>query len=153
MEVWRVSTWILAAIFLMAMCFFVVSIRLGLPSFPRLGLPSIPPLKRQNSAAESTDSTPVPAPVVMPTEETCMLCLEPIARGAQCRELRCGCVVHVECLLDWWKESVETRPKREVKSGILQLDCRKCRKTVSVPSYLPGVIHVVTRGEIQEAYL
>ena len=153
MEVWELPAWISAAIVFMALCSFVVSMRLGLPSFPPLGLPSIAPLKRQTSVAESTDSTPVPAPVVMPTEETCMLCLEPIPRGAQCRELRCGCVVHVECLLDWWKESVETRPRREVKSGILQLDCRKCRKTVSVPSYLPGVIHVVTRGEIQEAYL
>lgn len=72
---------------------------------------------------------------------------------AQCRELRCGCVIHVECLLDWWKQSVETRPRREVESGILQLDCRKCKKTVSVPSYVPGIVNVVTKGEIQKAQL
>ena len=114
----------------------------------------IRPLERQSSSADSTatDSIPVGATVVMPKEETCMRCSEPIA-GAQCRELRCGCLLHVKCLLDWWKESVETRPRREAKSGILQLDCQKCRKTVSVPSYLPGAIHVVTRGDILQAYL
>ena len=150
MEVWDVATWILTALFLMLFCSFVLSmVCFGPPSM----LP-IRPLERQSSSADSaaTDSIPVGATVVMPKEETCMRCLEPIA-GAQCRELRCGCLLHVECLLDWWKESVETRPRREVKSGILQLDCQKCRKTVSVPSYLPGAINVVTRGEIQEAYL
>lgn len=148
MELWELTAWILMVLFMILFCSFVISICFFL--FPYAGKPLSPVPSKQSS--DSTAPTQVPATVVMPIEETCMRCLEPIA-GAQCRELRCSCLVHVECLLDWWKESVETRPRREVKSGTLQLDCQKCRKTVSVPSYLPGAINVVTRGEILQAYL
>ncbi len=136
MELWQLAPWLIIALSSMFFCSFGVRV-----CFSRYAGPTL--------HSDSTESTQVAVTVVMPIEETCMLCLEPIA-GAQCRELRCSCLVHVECLLDWWKESVETRPRREIESGILQLDCRKCRKTVSVPSYLPGAI-LVTRGKIQQA--
>ena len=145
MEFWEVTTWIFMILFFMLFCSFVVSWYFWWCTEQ--------PVERQSSSAERQSSSAEPATVVMPIEETCMLCMEPIAHGAQCRELRCSCLLHVECLLDWWKGSVDTRPRREVESGILQLDCRKCRKTVSIPSYLPGVVNVVTRGEIQEAHL
>ena len=134
MEFWEVTTLMFTVLLFMFFCSFVVSLYFWWWMEP------------PSASAE-------PATVVMPIEETCMLCMEPIAHGAQCRELRCSCLLHVECLLDWWKGSVDTRPRREVESGILQLDCRKCRKTVSIPSYLPGVVNVVTRGEIQQAHL
>ena len=145
MELWELTAWILMVLFMILFCSFVISICF----FPYAGKRLSPESSKQSS--DSPASTQVPVTVVMPIEETCMRCLEPIA-GAQCRELRCSCLVHVECLLDWWKESAETRPRREVESGVLQLDCRKCRKTVSVPSYLPGAI-LVTRGELQQAHI
>ena len=122
--------------------FFICFLRAqGLFSLRQPILCDIVPSKSSDSK-DSVDSAEVPVTVAMVIEETCMLCLEPIS-GA-CRELRCCCLVHVDCLLDWWKQSVETRPRREVESGILQLECRKCRKTV---------LNVVTKREIQIAHL
>ena len=143
MEAWQLGGWIIAAVALIAGIISLSAFCVCKVFFPvrQPILCDIVPSKSSDSK-DSVDSTEVPVTVAMVIEETCMLCLEPIS-GA-CRELRCCCLVHVDCLLDWWKQSVETRPRQEVASGILQLECRKCRKTV---------LNVVTKREIQKARL
>lgn len=73
---------------------------------------------------------PDPGP---PVEEICILCDDPIACGDQCKEVQCKCVAHVPCLQHWWEQSAPARPAQEVKSGILQLECPKCGKTLRIP--------------------
>eukprot|EP00438_Fugacium_kawagutii_P017814 Skav213079 [mRNA] locus=scaffold3042:202556:204762:- [translate_table: standard] len=66
--------------------------------------------------------------------EKCFLCSEEVA-GQSCRELRCNCrvVAHVDCLESWWEQTAPSRPEREVKSGVLQLECPKCGRSQRIP--------------------
>ena len=91
-----------------------------------------------------------PSVVMQPTERTCMFCLGPVA-GTTCRELDCGCLVHVNCIHDWWRGSAKVRHVRpEMESGILQLDCMKCGTQQLVPWELMELHEdlVVTKGEL-----
>eukprot|EP00438_Fugacium_kawagutii_P014504 Skav224389 [mRNA] locus=scaffold2452:6166:8555:- [translate_table: standard] len=67
--------------------------------------------------------------------EKCFLCLQEVAAGENCRELRCNCrvVAHVDCLESWWEQTAPSRPEREVKLGVLQLECPKCGKNQRIP--------------------
>lgn len=109
-----------------------------------LGRPFERPLRIEQTQVSN------PSVVMQSIERTCMICLDPIT-GATRRELDCGCLVHVGCIHDWWRESAKVRPRQEVESlesGIVQLDCLKCGTQQSIPYELLVEVLVVTKGEL-----
>ena len=132
MEVWAALT-LTGIVALALIALTLVFIWLGRPFERRLSIERTLPVSK-------------PSVVMQSTERTCMICLDPIT-GATRRELDCGCLVHVDCIHDWWRESAKVRPRQEVESGILQLDCLKCGTQQSIPCELHEVL-VVTKGEL-----
>ena len=76
------------------------------------------------------DRLEIQAPKAVVAEERCIVCRS-VAED-DCHELRCRCVVHADCLLEWWDQAATSRPSKEVQSRILRVECPSCKKMVSI---------------------